>query len=72
MLAGLDAETPLGRIVSVRSENNAETLKNFTPEMKQIRSQWRTRQTKEIQQLDPEHYDKVFDNMSAMLQAMFS
>ena len=40
-LGGLSHETPLGRIVSIRAEENPETLKNFTPEQRKIRSEYR-------------------------------
>ena len=38
---GLSPETPLGRIVSIRAEEDPETLKLFTPEQKRIRSEYR-------------------------------
>ena len=40
-LAGLLPETPLGNIVAIRSENNRDTLKHFTPQQKKIRNDWR-------------------------------
>ena len=43
MLQGLSGETPLGRMVSIRAENNPERLKEFTPEQKKIRSEYRTK-----------------------------
>lgn len=38
---GLNGETPLGRIVSIRAENNPEKLKHFTKDEKRIRNEWR-------------------------------
>ncbi|WP_256976017.1 bacteriophage Gp15 family protein [Paenibacillus sp. MY03] len=43
LLSGILPETPLGYIVGIRSENDREKLKNFTPEQKRIRNAWRTR-----------------------------
>lgn len=43
LLAGIGSETALGRAVSVRSEKDKETLKNFTPEMRRMRSEWQAR-----------------------------
>ena len=40
LLAGLGPETALGRVVSIRSEDDKEVLKNFTPDMRRIRSEW--------------------------------
>ena len=40
-MEGLDGESPLGRIVGIRAENNPERLKEFTPEEKRIRNEYR-------------------------------
>lgn len=42
LLIGIGPETPLGRIVSVRSEEDKEALKYFTVEQNRIRNEWRT------------------------------
>lgn len=41
LLSGIMPETPLGQIVRIRSEDNKDMLKLFTPEQKRIRSEWR-------------------------------
>lgn len=41
-------ETPLGQVVSTRSEEDSETLKNFTKDQHEIRNKWRDRQIKEL------------------------
>lgn len=43
MLQGLSGDTPLGQIISIRAENNPETLKGFTPEQKKIRNEYRAK-----------------------------
>ena len=43
LLEGLSGETPLGRIVNVRAENDPEKLKDFTPEQRRIRSAYRSK-----------------------------
>ncbi len=53
LLAGIMPETPLGQIVSIRSEDDKETLKHFTPEQHRIRNEWRSRQAREMME-DPE------------------
>lgn len=40
LLAGLNSETPLGRMVSIRLEDDEETLKHFTKEQHKIRNEW--------------------------------
>lgn len=48
LLAGLGADTPLGQIISIRSEEDKDVLKQFTDRQKQIRNQWRNRKAKEV------------------------
>ncbi len=43
LLAGLGQDTPLGRVAAIRAENDPERLKEFTPAMRSIRAEWRTR-----------------------------
>lgn len=43
LLAGLGQDTPLGRVAAIRAENDPERLKDFTPAMRRIRAEWRTR-----------------------------
>ena len=39
-LSGIGPDTPLGRIVAIRSESNENVLKNFTPGQRKIRAEW--------------------------------
>lgn len=41
LLTGIMPETPLGQIVSIRSEEDKDMLKNFTKEQHKIRNDWR-------------------------------
>lgn len=43
LLTGIMPETPLGQIVSIRSEEDKDMLKNFTKEQHKIRNDWRNR-----------------------------
>ena len=60
LLRGLDGETPLGRIVRIRSEEDSNVLKSFTPEQRRIRSEWRSKHVKKIKTED----------MSAVLEGL--
>ena len=40
MVSGLMDDTPLGRVVGVRSETDKDIIKNFTPEQRAIRDEW--------------------------------
>lgn len=50
LLNGLDGKSPLGRIVSIRAEDDPDVLKHFTKEQRRIRSKWRTRRAKQMPQ----------------------
>ncbi|WP_142414389.1 Gp15 family bacteriophage protein [Hathewaya massiliensis] len=48
LLAGIMPKTPLGQVVSIRSEEDKDILKHFTPEQHKIRNDWRNRQVVEM------------------------
>lgn len=70
LVSGLLPETPLGKIIQIRSENNKEQLKHFTPEMRKIRNDWRNRMAKDKLK-DEDTLNKTFDNMEKMLKVLF-
>jgi len=43
LLSGLDENTPLGKVVAIRSEKDQKRIKYFTPEQKRIRREWAKR-----------------------------
>lgn len=61
-LSGLDNRSPLGRIIAIRAEDDAERLRNFTPEMQQIRLRWRTRRAKAMPQQDVNEFLEAMKN----------
>lgn len=58
-------DTPLGQIVAIRSETDAEIISNFTDTQRQIRDEWVRRETSNNEQKYTESMDKLF----AMLKA---
>lgn len=48
MLCGLSADSPLGRIVQIRAENDPEILKYFTRHQRKIRADWRNKHAKQV------------------------
>lgn len=68
LLAGLGPETPLGRIVSIRSEEDEDILKCFTKEQRRIRNEWLKRKAQNVSQEDLdnilEHLKSTFINMA--------
>ena len=70
LISGLLADTPLGRVIQIRSENNKDQLKSFTPEMHKIRNDWRNRLAKDRLK-DEDALNRTFDNMEKMLKILF-
>lgn len=68
LLAGLCGDTPLGRIVSIRSEKDQERLKHFTPEERKIRNEWAMRNRKII--TDKKEYDKAMMGFAEMFKSL--
>lgn len=50
LLGGLGPETPLGRIVSIRAEEDEDILKHFSKGQHKIRNEWRQKQAKSVSQ----------------------
>lgn len=46
LLSGINHNTALGRVISIRSETNKDVLKEFTPEMRRMRADWMNRNAK--------------------------
>lgn len=40
LVSGLMNDTPLGKIVEIRMEDDRDILKNFTAEQREIRNEW--------------------------------
>ncbi len=67
LLSGISPETPLGRIVSIRSEDDKDILKHYTPEQKRIRSEWQKRIARNKA---PEDTEKILETMKNAFIAM--
>lgn len=70
LLAGIMPETPLGQVVSIRSENDKNMLKHFTPEQHRIRNEWRNRRVREMMN-DPETAAKMVKMFQNACKAAF-
>jgi len=67
LLQGLDERTPLGRIAAIRAEDDPERLRAFTPEMRRVRTAWRTWRAKQMPKEDVERFlDTVARAFAAM------
>lgn len=67
LLYGISPETPLGRIVSIRAEDDKEILKHFNKDQKRIRSEWRSRNAKKVTQ---EEMDIMLEQLKQGFVAM--
>ena len=67
LLSGLGPDTALGRIVSIRAEDNDEILKHFTPEQRRIRNEWRKKQARAV---SLEDRDAFLEEMKKAFLAM--
>ena len=70
LISGLLPDTPLGRVIQIRSENNKDILKTYTPEMHKIRNDWRNRLAKDKLK-DEDALNRTFENMEKMLEVLF-
>lgn len=70
LLAGIMPETPLGQIVSIRSETDKEMLKHFTSDQYRIRNDWRSRRAREMTS-DPAEAAKMVKAFQDACRAAF-
>lgn len=68
LLSGLNGETPLGHIVSIRSETDRERLKNFTQEERKIRNNWLSKHRKVT--TDTSERDKALMQFHAVFKSL--
>lgn len=68
LAAGLSPETPLGRMVQIRTEKDEDMLKQYTPEMKKIRSEWQRKVAGERSDIETKDFiasmQEVFKRMA--------
>lgn len=70
LVGGLMPDTPLGQIVTIRSEKDPKVIKQFTPDQRRIHSDWKRHvATKKLD--SPDKLKKEMDNLSRALAVMF-
>ena len=69
LLTGLSAETALGRIVSIRSETDADTIKRFSPYQKKVHDDWQERRYKAMSE---EEYEAEMKQLERSLYSILS
>lgn len=66
LISGLMADTPLGNVVRIRSEDDKETLKRFSKDELKIRSDWRNKKAKSVSE------DEMKQALEQMKQAFIA
>lgn len=67
LLSGLNAKTPLGSIVGIRSEKDPKVIKEFSPEQKRIKNEWGKKQASKLSEAEIEFYNKkLIEAMKSM------
>ena len=69
LLSGIMPETPLGMVVQIRSEEDREILKHFTPSQKQIRDAWRSRHSPVSEMNEEEKKDSMLNFQEIIAKA---
>lgn len=67
LLSGLGPDTPLGRIVQIRAEEDEDMLKHFSKDQHRIRNEWRSRQAKNV---SPKKLDDFLEQMKQAFISM--
>ena len=72
LVSGLMDDTPLGRVVAVRSEQDRDRIKQFSPWQQQIRAEWVAFRTNRILEVTPEtELRQQMDSLEKMLAKAF-
>lgn len=71
LVSGLLPETPLGKVVAIRSEKDKKVLKSYTPQLREIRNKWINKMAQERLK-DPQALEREFSDWEFALAKMFS
>ena len=71
LLSGIMPKTPLGQIISIRSEEDKDILKNFTQEQHRIRNEWRMRHSS-ISDMTEEEKEEEIKKVQEIFAQAFS
>lgn len=70
LLSGIGADTPLGRVVSIRSEKDQKVISEWSPEVRKIRTDWASRKIKKKVVVDRQKYNKEMINLQNMFKSI--
>lgn len=72
LLSGIMPDTPLGKVVSIRSETDKDALKNFTKDQHKIRNEWINRNNKKMLKLSDAQLKEMTKGVQEALKRAFS
>lgn len=49
LISGLSGDSPLGNIIAIRAEDDPERLKEFTPDQRRVRNEYRQKKAKKME-----------------------
>lgn len=74
LVSGLMDDTPLGRVVSVRCEQDKDIIKHFTADQKRIQAEWNRIRAQKLQKQyesgDGDDYKKSMQALQSMFAAL--
>lgn len=71
LLKGIMPETPLGKTVSIRAEENKEMLSNFTEYEHTIRNEWRNK-SNPVKEMSDTEKEAALKKVQNMLQGLLA
>lgn len=71
LVSGLMDDTPLGRVVAVRTETDQKAISQFSPWQRQIRADWNAFKAQRISQQSTEDMDQQMKQLEQMIASAF-
>lgn len=67
-MVGLLPDSPLGKVISIRSEKDTQRIREFTKDERRIYDEW---QSFRMKQISEEEEQKMMRNLERMIASMF-
>lgn len=71
LVSGLMDDTPLGRVVAVRTETDRKVISQFSPWQRQIRADWNAFKAQRMKQQSPEDLEQQMKQLERILASAF-
>lgn len=72
LLGGLMPDTPLGRVIAIRSETDPKRIKEMSKEQRKLRSDWILKRNERIKKEDPQKYQEYWKGFQDWAKNTFS